>query len=122
GNVPRPLALGLEELASLPHHEAVLPISCVEGWSFSARWSGVRVRDLLQRAGASPDAVVDVESLEANGRYRAAVLNRLHARDPDTLLALELDGRLLDLDHGYPLRLIGPNRPGVMQTKWVSRL
>ena len=28
----------------------------------------------------------------------------------------------LHLDHGYPLRLIGPNRPGVLQTKWVTRL
>ena len=33
-----------------------------------------------------------------------------------------LDGEPLALDHGYPVRLIGPNRPGVLQTKWVTRL
>ncbi len=44
------------------------------------------------------------------------------AHDPDTLLALRVDGERLHLDHGYPLRLIGPNRPGVLQTKWVTRL
>jgi DMSO/TMAO reductase YedYZ molybdopterin-dependent catalytic subunit len=38
------------------------------------------------------------------------------------LLALEVEGEVLHLDHGYPARLIGPNRPGVMQTKWVTRL
>jgi DMSO/TMAO reductase YedYZ molybdopterin-dependent catalytic subunit len=39
-----------------------------------------------------------------------------------TLLALRLGGERLHLDHGYPVRLIGPARPGVLQTKWVSRL
>ena len=43
-------------------------------------------------------------------------------QDPDTLLAYEVNGETLDLDHGYPLRLIGPNRPGVMQTKWLYRM
>jgi DMSO/TMAO reductase YedYZ molybdopterin-dependent catalytic subunit len=36
--------------------------------------------------------------------------------------AVELDGQPLHIDHGYPVRLIGPNRPGVLQTKWVSKL
>jgi DMSO/TMAO reductase YedYZ molybdopterin-dependent catalytic subunit len=45
-----------------------------------------------------------------------------HVRDPLTLLALQLDGEPLHPDHGYPLRLIAPNRPGVLQTKWVTRL
>jgi DMSO/TMAO reductase YedYZ molybdopterin-dependent catalytic subunit len=42
--------------------------------------------------------------------------------DPLTLLALLLDGEPLAIDHGYPCRLIAPDRPGVLQTKWVSRL
>jgi DMSO/TMAO reductase YedYZ molybdopterin-dependent catalytic subunit len=45
-----------------------------------------------------------------------------HARDPLTLLALRLNGEELSPDHGYPARLIAPNRPGVLQTKWVGRL
>jgi DMSO/TMAO reductase YedYZ molybdopterin-dependent catalytic subunit len=50
------------------------------------------------------------------------VLSPAHAGDGDTLLALFLDGEPLHPDHGYPVRLIGPNRPGVLQTKWVSEL
>ncbi len=45
-----------------------------------------------------------------------------HAADPDTLLATHLNGRPLNADHGFPLRLIAPNRPGVLQTKWVTTL
>ena len=38
------------------------------------------------------------------------------------LLATHLNGERLDLDHGYPLRLIAPNRPGVLNTKWLRRM
>lgn len=122
GEVARPLSLSLRDLRALPRHEAVLPIACVEGWSASARWAGVRVRDLLEMAGAPAAAEVAVESLQPVGAFRRSVLNRLHARDPDTLLAYEIEGEPLHIDHGFPVRLIGPNRPGVMQTKWVGRL
>jgi hypothetical protein len=122
GKANRRLVLTLDQLRAMPQHEASLPIACVEGWSYSARWQGVRVRDLLDRVGAAHHAQARVESLEANSIYGSSPLNHLQARDPDTLLALELDGRPLALDHGYPLRLIGPNRPGVLQTKWVHRL
>ena len=50
------------------------------------------------------------------------VLPANFADDDRTLLALALDGEPLAIDHGYPCRLIAPNRPGVLQTKWVSRL
>jgi DMSO/TMAO reductase YedYZ molybdopterin-dependent catalytic subunit len=122
----RRLSLSLADLRALPQHEATLPIACVEGWSASARWRGVRVRDLLAMADVDPsDGGVDtvaVESLQPSGRYRASELNADQAGDRDTLLALELDGEELALDHGYPVRLIGPNRPGVLQTKWVARI
>ncbi|MFN2607522.1 MAG: molybdopterin-dependent oxidoreductase [Acidimicrobiales bacterium] len=122
GAVGTPLSFSLDDLRALPQHEATLPIACVEGWSASATWRGVRVRDLLARAGAGGDATVLVESLEPQGVYRVSALNHPQASDADTLLALELDGRVLDVDHGFPVRLISPNRPGVLQTKWVKRL
>ena len=52
----------------------------------------------------------------------ASKVSATHAADPDTLLALTLNGQALAPDHGYPVRLIGPNRPGVMQTKWVTEV
>jgi DMSO/TMAO reductase YedYZ molybdopterin-dependent catalytic subunit len=122
GAVDRPLALSLEDLRAMPQHEATLPIACVEGWSFSARWRGVRVRDLLAMAGAADGAEARVESAQPGSRYRTSPLNTDQAADPDTLLALELDGEPLAIEHGFPIRLIGPNRPGVHQTKWVTKV
>ena len=122
GNVARPLALDLPAVRGLAVHQTTLPIACVEGWSWSGRWRGVRLRDLLVAAGAPPGAEVRVESLEEAGAFRASFLNRAQAGDPDTLLATHLDGEELTLDHGFPLRLVGPGRPGVNQTKWVTRI
>lgn len=107
-------------LAALPQTSVVLPIACVEGWSVSADWRGVRVRDLTALVGASGRDVV-ARSLQ-HGAYAVTLLEAAFADDPETLVALEVNGQPLDLDHGYPARLIAPARPGVLQTKWLSAL
>jgi len=109
----------LAELSAMPQTTASLPISCVEGWSQSASWTGVRVADLL---GDWAGSDVRVESLEQRGGYRKSTLPGTHTGDPLTLLALRLNGEPLALDHGFPCRVIAPSRPGVLQTKWVARL
>ncbi|MEU6343774.1 molybdopterin-dependent oxidoreductase [Streptomyces sp. NPDC046977] len=119
---PRPYELSLAELRALARYSAVLPIACVEGWSRNAHWTGARVRDLLDRAGAPPDARLRVVSLERDGAYAVTEMGASYARDPLTLLAVALNGAPLSPDHGHPARIIAPNRPGVLQTKWVTRL
>lgn len=119
----RRLSLDLSALAALPQYTADLPIACVEGWSATGRWTGVRLRDLVALAGDDPGRVaVLVESLQTGGRYRSTTVPSEHTRDPLTLLALRLNGEPLHLDHGYPVRLIAPNRPGVLQTKWIGTI
>ncbi|SOD59157.1 Oxidoreductase molybdopterin binding domain-containing protein [Streptomyces zhaozhouensis] len=119
---PRAHELSLAELRRLPQHGARLPIACVEGWSATADWSGVRVRDLLELVGAPPGASARVVSLQRRGGYRVSELPPQFVRDPLTLLALRLNGQVLSLDHGFPARIIAPNRPGVLQTKWVTTI
>ncbi len=119
---PDTRSLSLEELRGMPQHDAILPITCVEGWSAVGHWSGVRLRDLLEQSGIAGDRWVRVESLERGGLYRSSEVSPALARDPLTLLALRLGGEPLALDHGFPCRLIAPNRPGVLQTKWVHRI
>lgn len=115
-------ALSLADLAGMPQATEELPISCVEGWSQSATWTGVRIVDLLRLAGVEPGARVRLSSLQQRGGYGSSELPGSHSADPKTLLALRLNGEPLALDHGYPCRLVAPNRPGVLQTKWVTRL
>jgi DMSO/TMAO reductase YedYZ molybdopterin-dependent catalytic subunit len=61
-----------------------------------------------------------VRSLEQIGAYRASTIRGPQLRA--ALLATHLNGQRLDLDHGYPVRLIAPDRAGVFNTKWITRI
>ncbi len=110
------------ELLDLPQTTSELPIACVEGWSRSGTWSGVRLRDLLDEVGAQAGHPVYLLSVQPSGPFRGHELPAQFVDDPRTLLALRLNGESLSIDHGYPARLIAPNRPGVLQTKWVGQI
>lgn len=116
----RSMTFSRDELAALPQSESALPISCVEGWSTQARWRGVRVADLAALVGAAGHDLA-VRSIAA-GAYSMTLLEAEFVADPLTLVALELNGQVLHVDHGYPARLIAPARPGVLQTKWLKSL
>jgi hypothetical protein len=122
GAVDRDLRLSRADLERLPQRTAELPIACVEGWSTVQRWTGVPLRDLLAMAGAAPGASAHVVSLQERSPYGRSDVEAAVLDDPDTLVALAVGGEPLHVDHGYPARLIAPNRPGVLQTKWLTRV
>ena len=122
GNGDRSVELSRADLLAMPQHDRELPIACVEGWSASGTWRGVRVRDLLDLVDIPRGTDVVVTSLQESGPYTTTVLHGNFADDDRTLLALGLGGEPLSLDHGHPARIIAPNRPGVLQTKWVGRI
>ena len=99
---PQPYTLTLAELEELADHEAQLPITCVEAWSGDA---GSRVH---------------VVSIETRGSFHDSYVHGPQVSR--ALLATHLNGERLVLDHGYPLRLIAPNRAGVLNTKWLKQI
>lgn len=118
----RSVVLTRADLLAMPQQTETLPIACVEGWSASGDWTGVRLSDVLALVGARPESEVTVGSIQKSGPYTSTTLQANFAGDDRTLLALGLDGEPLALDHGYPCRLIAPNRPGVLQTKWLGSI
>jgi DMSO/TMAO reductase YedYZ molybdopterin-dependent catalytic subunit len=82
----------------------------------------VRLRDLMDSVGAHPDEDLRLTSLEKSGGYRVTEMGNEFVQNDLTLVALELNGQKLAMDHGYPARMIAPSRPGVLQTKWLSKL
>ena len=116
----RPFVLTLADLEAMDTVDRRFPISCVEGWSVGADWRGIPVLDLVRRAGGDSSSRVDVYSLQPRGPYAHSTLDGPQVSA--ALLATHINGERLDIDHGYPLRLISPNRPGVLQTKWLRRM
>ncbi len=116
------LDLSRAQLLALPQQSYELPIACVEGWSTTQTWTGVRLRDLAALAGVESFDELLVESLQEGGSFRRATLSPGQVGDRRSLLALRVNGAGLSADHGFPARIVVPALPGVHCTKWVSRL
>jgi DMSO/TMAO reductase YedYZ molybdopterin-dependent catalytic subunit len=92
-------------------------LDCTSGWYTEQDWRGVRVGDLLDRAGASDDARY-VRFVSVTG-YRWS-LPIEEARD--ALLATHVGGERLSHGHGFPIRLVAPGRRGFQWVKWIERV
>lgn len=115
-------SFSLDELRQLPWTEKTVPLACVEGWSSDGLWGGIALRDLAAEMGVDDPSQVVVRSLQEGRRFTSSRVNRSQSRDENSLLAMDLGGEPLHIDHGFPVRLIAPNRPGVLQTKWIDRV
>ena len=78
--------------------------------------------NLAKLAGVPEPSSMLTRSLQQGGAFSRAVMSQAQTLDPDSLLALRVNGADLTLDHGYPARVIVPDAPGVHNTKWVSSL
>lgn len=118
----RTVALSREQLLRMPQRTYDLPIACVEGWSTTQRWTGVRISDLAKLVGIDGPFRVHTNSIADNGLFDSATLDSEQTSDQRTLVAMKVNGTDLSLDHGYPARVIGPGIPGVHCTKWAASM
>ena len=116
------VSLSRAELLAQPQHTARLPIACVEGWTTTQEWTGVRLAELARLAGVEDPGGAFVRSLQPAGILAETSLDGDAVRDPDALLALKVNGEDLSMDHGFPARIIVPALPGVHNTKWVGSI
>jgi DMSO/TMAO reductase YedYZ molybdopterin-dependent catalytic subunit len=119
----RTISLSRQQLLAMPQSIRTLTITCTDGWSTTQHWTGVRLAELARLARAPEAAILTAVSLEAEGQLNAQ--SRFPASvytDDRSLLALRVNGVDLSLDHGYPARVIVPNVPGNLNTKWVGEL
>jgi DMSO/TMAO reductase YedYZ molybdopterin-dependent catalytic subunit len=115
-------SLTRQALLAMPQYTYELPIACVEGWSTTQRWTGVRLADLAALVGAGAETVLTSHSVQPHGPFRHASLAASQWSNPRALLALQVNGVDLSPDHGYPARVIVPAVPGVHCTKWVGEM
>ncbi|GAB2808806.1 sulfite oxidase [Lentzea nigeriaca] len=148
--VSRPLSLSLRDLRALPSCTVEAVIECAgNGRSFftsqqgqsvpgtpwklgavgNARWRGVPLGVLLRLAGVRRSAV-DVMAAGLDDEYVAGGVNHGRVRRPlpvskaldDVLVAYEMNGVDLPVDHGYPARLVVPGWVGIASIKWLGSL
>lgn len=143
GLASRSITLTLDELRKMPSHELVAVCECAGNgrglydppmpglqWRYGSvgngRWRGVRLRDILSRAGVKPDAKfvhmdgADVPVGKQPNFERSVPIAK--AISENTILAFDLNGQPLPAEHGFPLRLVAPGWASDSWVKWLTKI
>jgi DMSO/TMAO reductase YedYZ molybdopterin-dependent catalytic subunit len=143
GLVSKPAELSLGDLQSMRSVDVVNGYECsgnsarsMQGLSSNGRFTGVRLRDVLQRVGVSDkarevvffgtdkgneDVVFRQQTLKMQQQFARSITLE-NAMKPEPLLAWGLNGQPLRRDHGFPIRVIMPGWYGVANVKWLSEI
>jgi DMSO/TMAO reductase YedYZ molybdopterin-dependent catalytic subunit len=124
GLVEEPYTLSYQELLALPMQQQYESMECISnevGGSYmsNALWEGVRLADLLAKAGVRPGASKIV--LHAYDNY-ADSIHLSKALEPTTLVAVHMNNTTLPDGHGYPARVLVPGIYGMKHVKWLTRI
>jgi DMSO/TMAO reductase YedYZ molybdopterin-dependent catalytic subunit len=124
GLVERPTTYVYSDITALPVYSDYYTLQCISNtvggdlWG-NAHWKGVRLVELLSRAGLKPGVRKVV--FYADDGYTDSIALDVALR-PDTLLAYEMNGEPLPKEHGYPARLLIPGIYGMKNVKWITRI
>lgn len=119
GLVAKPATYTFADLQAMPQTEVVRDFQCVTGWRVpQVHWRGVRLSDLLDRAGPTSTATA-LRLTSFDGTYTES-LTLDQARLPDVLVALEMLGGPVSHNHGGPVRLYVAPMYGYKSLKWLS--
>jgi DMSO/TMAO reductase YedYZ molybdopterin-dependent catalytic subunit len=127
GMVDEEFELTYDELLAMPLVEQYVTIACVSnevggGLVGNALWRGVPLKDLLQRAGANPDAT-QIVGRAVDGFTVGFPTGYALADGREPLVAVAMNGAPLPAEHGFPARLIVPGLFGyVSATKWLTEI
>ncbi len=120
GLVDNPITLSWDEFAALPRSEVTTDIHCVTRWSkLDTRWDGVAFKQFVDLVKPKPEAKFVLAHAENNFTANIPLEVLL---DDDVMLAYQFDGKPLDPEHGYPLRLLVPKRYFWKSAKWLRGL
>jgi len=142
GLVERPLSLSLDDLRRMGSSEFVAGFECsgnrgpLQGLSSNARWTGIQLKTVLEKAGVKPQArefvFFGADRGEEEVEWRTQkfkveqqfgrALNREKVLSSDPMLVWALNGDPLTLHQGLPLRLLVPGWYGVNNVKWLSEI
>ncbi|MDQ1280992.1 MAG: Sulfoxide reductase catalytic subunit YedY [Thermoproteota archaeon] len=117
GLVENELSYSYEDLLKLPAYAEVAYMPCVEGWGFTAKWTGFKVNDLLDIAKLQPNATYIV--FRSSDGY-ATGLPIGYLKSNQTLMAYGINDLTLPPERGFPFQLVAVDKYGYKWAKWVT--
>jgi DMSO/TMAO reductase YedYZ molybdopterin-dependent catalytic subunit len=122
GLVENPLTLNYEQILTYPQESWLMKFNCVEGWNFTAKWTGPQINSILNDAKVKPEAKVIIfytKDVPDKG-YTSLDLN--YIRDNNILLALKINDITLPPERGFPFQVVAKSKFGYKWAKWVVRM
>jgi len=119
GMVERPANLTYDQITSYAPISKVVTLNCVEGWSFTAKWTGVPVKTLLDGNGIKEN-VTAVIFYSVDGYSTAHDLDYLI--DNNIILAYRINDITLPPERGFPLQLVAEGKYGYKWAKWIDHI
>ena len=118
GLVENPMNYSYDDLLSTyPHYKKVVTLDCVEGWSVTILWEGIRIADILETV--NPNVTATTLIFRAYDGYSTSLpLN--FTRDNDILLAYKMNNVTLPAERGFPFQLVAESKWGYKWIKWVT--
>jgi DMSO/TMAO reductase YedYZ molybdopterin-dependent catalytic subunit len=117
GKVKKPLELTYAQVLAMPSYQKATTLNCVEGWSKTYLWQGVRIRDLLTDAGYSPSAKTVIFT-SYDGYSTSLPLD--FVVDRNLLLGYAMNGKEMPPERGFPFQVVAEDRLGYKWAKWVT--
>lgn len=124
GLVARPFALSMAQIRAMPRRTQITRHDCVEGWSAIGEWTGVPLKLLLDQAGLRSGArylIFHCADRFGDANYYESI-DLIDAFHPQTILAWALNGQILPVGNGAPLRLRVERQLGYKHAKYVQRI
>jgi sulfoxide reductase catalytic subunit YedY len=125
GLVKKQLNLSLQNLQAMVKQSQITEHSCIQGWTAIAQWSGVPLVEILSRCEPLPGAkyvIFHSFQYDQDGFEYYEVLDIRLAKHPQTILAYEMNGKILEIPHGAPLRLRVETQLGYKMVKWLKSI
>ncbi len=121
GLVDTPLSLSYADLEAYEQVSWLMDLNCVEGWSFTAKWTGPELDAVFADAGVKPEAVVVIfHTADVPEGYTSLPLE--YIRGNHIILALKLNDLTLPEDRGFPFQVVAKSKYGYKWAKWVTRI
>jgi DMSO/TMAO reductase YedYZ molybdopterin-dependent catalytic subunit len=121
GLVKTPLSLSYADLQAYSQESWLMDLNCVEGWSFTAKWTGPSLSAILDEAQVDPSAVIAIfHTADVPSGYTS--LDLQYIRDNNILLALKLNDVTLPPERGFPFQVVAKDKFGYKWAKWVTRI
>jgi DMSO/TMAO reductase YedYZ molybdopterin-dependent catalytic subunit len=121
GLVEHPLSLSYADLLAYPQESKLMDLDCVEGWNFTAKWSGPSLNSIFNDAQVKPEAKILIfHTTDVPEGYSSLELS--YVIENDIILALKDNDITLLPERGFPFQVAAMSKYGYKWAKWVTRI